>query len=86
MLVHLSLLALLLSLSPVLPYKGASDLLQFSVDAFNNLHKKMDIDGQFSDFREAFQNIQVHDKCENLSLCEPQLILETLELHLHAMT
>ena len=46
-------------LSPDAPSKGATDLLQFSIDTYTNLQKKMDNEGQFSDFQDAFRNIQV---------------------------
>ncbi|XP_063677318.1 uncharacterized protein LOC134813454 [Bolinopsis microptera] len=48
-------------LAPAAPSKGASDLLQFSIDAYTNLQKKMDNEGQFSDFKDAFRNIQYED-------------------------
>ena len=40
-------------------YRGAGDLLQFSLDSSINLKKKMEIDGQFNDFVDAFKDIQV---------------------------
>ena len=56
------LLLLLLATSTFLAvdsYRGAGDLLQFSLDSSINLKKKMDTDGQFKDFEEAFKDIKV---------------------------
>ena len=51
------------SLSPSVFSRGAQDLLQFSIDTAANLHKKLNIEGQFKDFEDAFRNIQVCVHC-----------------------